>query len=85
MYSHIDWSKAACISYPLSVFHPDKRDTKTEELAKSVCRTCPLLDDCLEEALDEDEGLDLLQGIRGGATASERTIIRSRRRRNGSR
>ena len=41
------------------------------ETAKAVCRTCPVLAECLDEALTS--GCD---GVRGGTTQAERRAIR---------
>ena len=45
--------------------------------AKSVCRRCPALDECLEWALDNGQET----GIWGGTDERERNLIRRRRSR----
>lgn len=43
------------------------------DLARTVCRQCPVWVDCLEYALNNP----ILQGIWGGLTDSERSVLRS--------
>jgi len=49
---------------------------QTEE-AKSVCRSCPLMDSCLQGALERNE-----QGVWGGTDDAERRRIKRRRARD---
>lgn len=51
----------------------NKRDI---EYAKSICRLCPVTNDCLEHALFNDERF----GIWGATTAKERERLRKKRR-----
>ncbi|MEU3529393.1 WhiB family transcriptional regulator [Streptomyces sp. NPDC038707] len=46
--------------------------TGTEEIAKTVCRGCPVREDCLTHALDER----IEDGVWGGLTEDERRNIR---------
>lgn len=48
------------------------------ERAKASCRTCPVLNDCLEWALGFDEWADQ-HGIFGGTSPSERKLLRRER------
>lgn len=50
------------------IFFPETRDSELEKLAKKVCEECQVRRDCLEWALDTDEGF----GILGGLTRRER-------------
>jgi WhiB family transcriptional regulator, redox-sensing transcriptional regulator len=51
----------------------EKRDR--EEVAKAVCRTCPVNQECLEHALESKEAY----GIWGGLTELERKALLRRR------
>lgn len=48
------------------------------QLAKSICKTCPVITECLDHAMTKPEN----HGIWGGLTAEERRGIRLRRTRN---
>jgi len=69
---------AACVSAP-DVFYPEghtRRSRSGEKLdatiaqARSICRGCPVRDNCLEEALTQQEPF----GIWGGLTPMERRV-----------
>jgi len=69
---------SACRSEDPALFFPDGTTgpwlTQIEE-AKAVCRRCPVLETCLQGALDRNEPA----GIWGGLTEPERARIRRRR------
>lgn len=66
---------AACRGLDPEVFYPVTDEEA--EVAKSVCRGCPVRQPCLEHALSSREK----DGVWGGATERERRrIIRQRRR-----
>ena len=66
-----DWRTfAACLGLGDTMF-PDS-NTKGIEHAKAVCRSCPVVDDCLQFALDEG----IPAGIFGGLTEVERAGLR---------
>lgn len=80
-----DWrEQAACADYPNQLFFPppDAGDDVVER-ATSVCAVCPVLDDCLEYALETNQRA----GIWGGTTEDERRSLRRKwlasRRRSG--
>lgn len=66
------WRKdAACISKfddPAYDWFPSKYRSYPAQAAKAVCRGCPVRQDCLQYALDQDER----GGIWGGLNAAER-------------
>lgn len=68
---HLDpWRRrAACIDEPTSTFY----DASSSARALQICDRCPVRDECLSDAL-EDDLADY--GIRGGATASARKQMR---------
>jgi superfamily II DNA or RNA helicase len=68
-------AQAACSgSLATGIFFPESG--QATRLAKSVCKTCSVRQDCLEAGLRNTE----LRGIWGGTSEKERRIIRRRRR-----
>lgn len=53
-------------------FHPTPTDRAAVELAKRVCRECPVSADCLAHALQAEERL----GVWGGLSEGERDRLR---------
>lgn len=74
------WGKhAACRTYDPGLFFPEDLGAAgalVAEQAKSICRRCPAVDDCLAEALQRREEF----GVWGGTDARERGVILRRRR-----
>ncbi len=72
----------ACRGHDSSVFyHPDgergRSRAQREARAKAICQTCPVINNCLEHALDSAE----VYGVWGGMSESERSLeLRARRR-----
>ena len=73
--------RAACADMPTEMFYLDgvggrNQENRPDPLepAKAVCRRCPVIEPCLEQALINDEF-----GIWGGTTVYERDVIRRRR------
>ncbi|CAN5734753.1 hypothetical protein BH24DEI2_BH24DEI2_19680 [soil metagenome] len=64
-------AEAACVGMGTEVFFPSKGGSNAAALAH--CSTCPARLPCVNEALD-DPSLD--HGIRGGATAAARRLMR---------
>lgn len=65
-----DWaSSALCAETDPEIFFPEKG--QSPKLAQSVCRNCPVRQECLSHALDTHEGF----GIWGGVTALKRQIL----------
>ncbi|MFI9787365.1 WhiB family transcriptional regulator [Kitasatospora sp. NPDC051984] len=66
---------AACAGSPSpDRFYSLPKETKQTAAAKSVCRSCPVSEQCLEEALD----LNDRWGIRGGLTEAQRLVLHRR-------
>lgn len=65
---------AACRGMDPEIFFPERGDSKAEKsqvsIARGVCATCPVIDDCLREHLWEREG------VFAGMTARERKAFR---------
>ncbi|MDH6247395.1 WhiB family transcriptional regulator [Mycobacterium sp. OTB74] len=75
-----DWQlRARCRGLPAEVFYPtdDDRGARRvthEENAKKICRSCPVLLECLSHAMESGE----LYGIWGATTPKERVALRQR-------
>jgi WhiB family redox-sensing transcriptional regulator len=69
-------SHAACRHADPDLFFPKPGDYVTAAEAIAVCRTCPVTDACLQDALDTRER----HGIRGGLTPFERRKLPTQRR-----
>lgn len=70
-----DWrAQAACSGYPNTLFFPssDGVDEGSTERAKTICAVCPVIDDCLEYALETNQR----SGIWGGTSERERKSLR---------
>lgn len=72
-----DWrADAACRGLGPSLFYADGKDDQAlAPAARRICATCPVADDCLDEALAGNE----LFGIWAGTSARERLYLRRRR------
>ncbi|MCA1692194.1 MAG: WhiB family transcriptional regulator [Actinobacteria bacterium] len=70
---------AACRGLDPDVFFPASDDEAG--VAKAVCETCPVREECLEYALETRQE----DGIWGGLTETERRRLRRRRRENARR
>ncbi len=71
------WRVAArCRGMRLSLFFPSEEDGEESQGAKQICSECPVLDECLESALDTGEQY----GIWGGMTFRERRRLQRLRR-----
>lgn len=73
-----DWrDRAACrdedpeLFFPIGTTGPAERQS---ELAKRVCRRCPVVDPCLQFALRTGQNY----GVWGGTTPEERRALRRR-------
>lgn len=64
---------AACRDYDVETFYP--KDARGQALAAHICRSCPVIAECLEYALATRE----VHGTWGGASEHERVKIRRRR------
>lgn len=71
-----DWrDRAACKFVDPNLFFPERGDYVSGEYAKAVCAECPVVEPCLQYALDMCESV----GIWGGTSARERKRLRSER------
>lgn len=71
----VDWrAQAACSGYPNTLFFPtsDVAEDAIVEKAKAVCAVCPVIEDCLEYALETNQRA----GIWGGTSEQERKSLR---------
>lgn len=69
------YKKAACKGHePQDDFFPDRGSSTV--IAKAICRTCPVISECLEYAVERKERF----GIWGGKSERERRAIRRERR-----
>ena len=62
----------ACVGVPVEVFFPTYEGSTLQ--AKRICAGCPVVAECLQYALDNDE----LDGVWGGLSAAERWRGRER-------
>lgn len=70
-----DWrTRAACSGYPNKLFFPatEGADEASIEKAKGICAVCPVIDDCLQYALETNQRA----GIWGGRSEKERKSLR---------
>lgn len=58
------------------LWFPDDAGNWSPSIAKAVCHRCPVEDECLEYALENDERW----GIWGGTSEGERRLLRTERR-----
>lgn len=63
---------AACHAVPEISFFPAPDDLGAVSLAKSLCNTCPVVDECLAFAIETRQP----DGIWGGMTPKERNRLR---------
>jgi WhiB family redox-sensing transcriptional regulator len=69
-----EWrNKAACLGMPTNVFFLERGDSSKE--AKTICNTCSVKTDCLNEAVHINPIYDSY-GIYGGKSSRERNKIR---------
>ena len=79
----VDWQEdALCRGYENIVFFGDEGESELEKQgrearAKAICKTCPVLEPCLEFAMETNQKY----GIWGGLTAKERASLKRRRAR----
>lgn len=70
-----DWrAHAACSGYPNTLFFPtaDGLEEGSIERAKAICAVCPVIDECLQYALETNQR----SGIWGGTSEKERKSLR---------
>jgi WhiB family redox-sensing transcriptional regulator len=81
----MDWlDLSACRVEGPDVFFPQRQGNRHTEArataaAKAVCATCPVVDACLDHAIETNEHY----GVWGGMTTRERVAEKRRRKRTG--
>ena len=71
------WTReASCKEEPTTTFYPAPGDVEKLRRAKSICKECPVRQECLTSALETGERF----GIWGGKSARERSLILRARR-----
>lgn len=76
-YDFSDWREnAACRGVDLDVFYPSTTGPGQYDQARTYCASCPVRDDCLEDAVRRRD----FEGFRGGKTPRQRQDIRLRSR-----
>lgn len=79
----VEWQEQAlCRKYENTIFFGDDGESELEKQtreahAKSICKDCPVLDPCLEFALETNQKY----GIWGGLNSKERASLKRRRAR----
>lgn len=70
-----DWvDDAACRTVDPELFWPETNDGRRAQEAQEVCMSCPVMDKCLDYAIDTNQN----QGIWGGLTPSGRAAYAER-------
>jgi WhiB family redox-sensing transcriptional regulator len=62
--------QAACAGENVNTFFPDMPNSRAVD-AKAICKTCPVINECLQHALVSNE-----QGVWGGTTDNQRRHLR---------
>jgi len=62
------WARAECREHPLRLFFPSRENRGALCQARAVCHLCPVLDECREWAMAQED----LHGIFGGLSAEQR-------------
>ncbi len=68
--NHSWMEQAACAGENVNTFFPDMPNSRALA-AKAICKTCPVVDQCLQHALVNNE-----QGVWGNKTENERKKLR---------
>lgn len=79
--AHTWQDHALCLTEDPAVFFPEEGDLLGREHAKRICRACPVMGACLEEALRVEGGAgpSSRYGIRGAHTGRMRHTLYKRR------
>lgn len=81
--SHWFWHEAAaCGGRDVELFFPHDGNRAAILAAKAFCRECPVVQECLDDAMRVEGSRKLRWGIRGGLTGPERTRLFRRQRAN---
>ena len=81
LYEPQEWrQRAACRGLDVNFFYPEKFTGRPQTvLARKLCFTCPVKDECLDDALATHDKW----GVRGGMSPNERRVEARKRRRDG--
>jgi hypothetical protein len=71
-------SEGASADLPVDTMFPESKNEEKRELAKSICKSCIHITECLDAALDVGTKLD---GIVGGETPRSRVLLLAERNR----
>lgn len=72
-----EWMSAAvCAQIDPDLWFAEEGNYQASIEAKKVCQTCPVVQQCLEYAIDNN----ILYGIWGASTLRERQAVKRRRR-----
>lgn len=71
------WEAALCAQIGSDLWFPEKSNHQYSHLAKEVCRTCPLLDQCAAYIADLEDAIGPQHGVWAGKSPLER--MRQRR------
>jgi WhiB family redox-sensing transcriptional regulator len=86
------WHRAACraaidlgVATVATFFPPSDHDDGKQRSnayadARRICATCPVTAECLDAAMNEEDGETKRHGMRGGLCPSERLNLAKRRR-----
>jgi WhiB family redox-sensing transcriptional regulator len=66
--------QAICKDKPIEFFFPEMNDKRGQMESRAFCKTCPVKNECLEEAIENME-----RGIWGGTSFKDREAIRRTR------
>jgi WhiB family redox-sensing transcriptional regulator len=74
-YNSVDWSQASCAGIATEEYYPDdrgnSRGTSRNSTLRRVCESCPIISDCANYALVNEQ-----EGFWGGLSARARRDIR---------
>ena len=73
--------RAECRGHPTSWWFPEesRKNAAESNIAKAICRSCPVISDCLEYAMQYPTNYMTLQGIWGGLTVNGRRKLEAER------
>ena len=73
--------RAECRGHPTSWWFPEesRKNAAESNTAKAICRSCPVMSECLEYAMQYPTNYMALQGIWGGLTVSGRRKLEAER------
>ena len=70
-------SEAACKDLPKELFFPDNCGPNESQFQKAikVCKTCPVQEPCLADAMKHERGERCRYGVFGGLTPKQRYLL----------